>query len=43
MSSFTTRPRAAILRRFHVFVIGADIADMREGEGDDLPGDRTGR
>ena len=23
---------------FDVFFVGADIADMREGEGDDLPG-----
>ena len=27
-------------RRFHVLVVGADIADMREGEGDDLSGIR---
>ena len=26
--------------RLHVFGVGADIADMREGEGDDLPGIR---
>ena len=26
------------LGRLDVLVIGADIADMREGEGDDLPG-----
>jgi hypothetical protein len=27
-------------RRLHVLGIGADIADMREGKGDDLPGIR---
>src|SRR5262249_49142351 len=27
-------------RRLDVLVIGADVADMREGEGDDLPGIR---
>ena len=26
------------VHRLDVFVVGADIADMREGEGDELPG-----
>ena len=37
----STQPRTppvAQARRLDVLVIGADIADMREGEGDDLPG-----
>ena len=39
----STQPRtppAARLAEFHVLVVGADIADMREGEGDDLSGIR---
>ena len=31
-------PAGGEAARLHVLVIGADIADMREGEGDDLPG-----
>ena len=30
--------RGREVRRLDIVVIGADIADMREGEGDDLPG-----
>ena len=26
------------VHRFDVFVVGADVADMRKGEGDELPG-----
>ncbi len=37
-SCLTTRPSAAGIGRLHVARVGADIADMREGEGDDLPG-----
>ena len=31
------RPRGHV-QRLDVFLVGADIADVREGEGDDLPG-----
>ena len=37
-SCFTTRPRAAIVVASMSSAIGADVADMGEGEGDDLPG-----
>ncbi len=38
MSRLRMAPRAATRRGFDIFRIGADIADMREGEGDDLTG-----
>ena len=32
------QPACCGCERFDIFLIGTDIADMREGEGDDLPG-----
>jgi len=37
-STRTTRPRAARRQRLDVLEIGADVADVREGEADDLTG-----
>ena len=38
MSRAQHTPRAAGVDRLDVLGVGADIADMREGEGDDLAG-----
>ena len=42
IGAWTTTPQAAAaageIARLDVFFVGADIADMRKGEGDDLPG-----
>ncbi len=37
-SSRTTQPSAMRIGALDILVVGADIADVREGEGDDLPG-----